>query len=122
MNTRTVGSVVMALVMGLLASTAFAQQGVYVAGDNGVIIKGAKGGPYTISRDGGKTWAGYPVRVLAPKLVPVPPARGQACDFYQCGGRIIAVPVGTARPQTGVHVGSGTIDGRRVDPRTNVLR
>jgi hypothetical protein len=44
-----------------------------------------------------------------------------ACDFYQCGGRIIAVPAGTPGPG-GLQVGTGMIDGRAVDPKTNVLR
>ena len=111
----------MVFTVALMATTASAQ---VIAEGNGVIIKGPAGGPYTISRDGGRTWAPYVVR-RAPKpvkLVPVPPAPGQVCDFYQCRGGIIAVPAGSPAPDRGRLVGTGTIDGTRVDPRTNVLR
>jgi len=118
---RATAVLVTAFIVGLMATSASAQ---VIAEGNGVIIRGPAGGPYTISRDGGRTWAPYVIRRQPKpvKLVPVPKAPGQVCDFYQCGGRIIAVPAGTRAPERGQHVGSGTIDGNRVDPRTNVLR
>lgn len=118
---RAAAVLVAAFFVGLMASSASAQ---VIAEGNGVIIKGPAGGPYTISRDGGRTWAPYVIR-RAPRpvvLVPVPKAPGQVCDFYQCGNRVIVVPTGTQAPERGRLVGSGTIDGNRVDPKTNVLR
>jgi len=49
-------------------------------------------------------------------------ASKQTCDFYQCGGKVIAVPSKTQAPQGGVMLGTGVIDGRAVNPKTNVLR
>ena len=118
---RAAAVLVMAFIVGLSATTASAQ---VVAQGNGVTIKGPAGGPYTISRDGGRTWAPYVIRPV-PKPVelrPVLKAPGQVCDFYQCGGRIIAVPANTQGPANGRLVGTGTINGNKVDPKTNVVR
>lgn len=118
---RAAALLVLAFIVGLSATPASAQ---VVAAGNGVIIKGPAGGPYTISRDGGRTWAPYVIRpVPRPvELRPVPKAPGQVCDFYQCGGRIIAVPTTTPGPANGRLVGTGTIHGNKVDPKTNVVR
>ena len=118
---RAAAVLVAAFVMGLMATTASAQ---VIAQSGEMIIKAAPGGGYSISHDGGRNWAPYVVR-RAPKpvqLKPVPQAPGQVCDFYQCGKRVIAVPTGTLAPARGVFVGTGTIAGTRVDPKTNVLR
>jgi hypothetical protein len=106
--------------VGVLADGAMAEG--YIVGDNGVIIKAPRGGQTTISRDRGTTWTPYKVPPRPPKLQPVPQAPHQKCDFYQCSGNIVAVPAGTPGPKPGLNVGSGTIDGRRVNPKTNVLR
>lgn len=119
---RAAAVLVAAFVMGLMATTASAQ---VIAQSGDVIIKAAPGGGYSISHNGGRTWGPYAVRRVPAKPVkpvPVPPAPGQACDFYQCGKRLIVVPAGSPAPARGVFVGNGTIDGTRVDPRTNVLR
>jgi hypothetical protein len=121
---RAAAVLVAAFVMGLMVTTASAQ---VVAEGNGVIIKGTPGN-YSISRDGGRTWAPYAVRPLPrpvplrPVVPPPPPAKPLvACDFYQCGTRIIAVPAGAPGPANGRHVGSGTIAAGKVDPKTNVV-
>jgi hypothetical protein len=80
----TMGVVAVAFSVGALADGAMAEG--YIVGANGVIIKAPKGGPTTISRDGGTTWAPYKV------------------------------------PPPGLKLGTGTIDGRKVNPKTNVLR
>lgn len=120
MQKWAMGAVAVVFSMGLLAGGAAAEG--YIVGDNGVIIRAPKAGPTTISRDGGTTWKPYKVPPRPPKLVPVPRAPKQTCDFYQCGGKIIAVPSKTQAPQGGVMLGTGVIDGRAVNPKTNVLR
>lgn len=55
MRKWAMGVVAVAFSVGALAEG-------YIAGANGVIIKAPKGGPTTISRDGGTTWAPYKVR------------------------------------------------------------
>ena len=126
---RATAVLVTAFFVGLMATTAYAQ---VVAQGNGVIIKGTAGGPYTISRDGGRTWAPYMIRPLVrpvplkPVVAPPPPPPPAkpvrplvACDFYLCGNSIIAVPAGTAGPANGRNVGTGLISAGKV--KTNVV-
>jgi hypothetical protein len=120
MGKWVMGVVAVAFSVGALADGAMAEG--YIVGSNGVIIKAPKAGPTTISRDGGTTWAPYKVPPRPPKLQPVLQAPKQACDFYQCGGKIVVVPAGTPGPKPGLKVGTGVIDGRTVNPKTNVLR
>lgn len=120
MRKWAMGVVAVVFSVGALADGAMAEG--YIVGDNGVIIKAPKVGPTTISRDGGTTWAPYKVPPRPPKLQPVPQAPNQKCDLYQCGGKILAVPAGTPAPAPGLKLGTGTIDGRTVNPKTNVLR
>jgi hypothetical protein len=120
MRKWAMGVVAVVFSVGVLADGAMAEG--YIVGDNGVIIEAPKGGQTTIFRDGGTTWAPYKVPPRPPKPQPVPQAPGQKCDFYQCGGKIVAGPAGTPGPKPGLNVGSGMVDGRRVNPRTNERR
>jgi hypothetical protein len=122
MMQRSLAVLGMAVVVGgLMAGSASAQ---VVAQSGNTIITGAPGGPYRISQDGGRTWNPYTVRPIPkPEKLPAVPAKpGVACDFYERGTRLVVVPAGSAAPAGCRAVGSGVIDGRRVDPRTNVLR
>jgi hypothetical protein len=118
MQKWAMGAVAAVFSMGLLAGVGGAQ--VLVEMD-GRIIKGVKGGPYTISRDGGRTWQPFKVAPRA-KVQPVPQRPGIVCDIYRCGKDYYAVPAGTPGPVTLPKVGTQVIDGKKVDPKTNLVK
>lgn len=120
MGKWAMGAVAMVFSMEILANPV--QAAGFIVGDNGVVIKAPNGGPTTISRDGGQTWAPYKVPPRPPKVQPVPQLPKQKCDIYRCGNTLYAVPAGTPGPQGTAKVGTSTIDGRTVNPKTNVLR